>query len=96
MVGMGLTMGNTMTSGLSQLNVNQQADGNAVFNTLQQFAGATGTSIVSAVITLVQTQASGSNAQRTALGSAVAVGVLLVLVLLNLVALINAMRTRKA
>ncbi|WP_338209866.1 DHA2 family efflux MFS transporter permease subunit [Lactiplantibacillus paraxiangfangensis] len=96
MVGMGLTMGNTMTSGLSQLNVNQQADGNAVFNTLQQFAGATGTSIVSAVITLVQTQASGSNAQRTALGSAVAVGVLLVLVLLNLVALINAMRTRQA
>lgn len=96
MVGMGLTMGNTMTSGLSQLNVKQQADGNAVFNTLQQFAGATGTSIVSAVITLVQTQTSGSNAQRTALGSAVAVGVLLVLVLLNLVALINAMRTRKA
>lgn len=95
MVGIGLTMGNTMTSGLSQLNVKQQADGNAVFNTLQQFAGATGTSIVSAVITLVQTQTSGSNAQRTALGSAVAVGVLLVLLLLNLVALINAMRTRK-
>ena len=96
MVGMGLTMGNTMTSGLSQLNVKQQADGNAVFNTLQQFAGATGTSIVSAVITLVQTQASGSNAHRTALGSAAALGVLLVLILLNLVVLINAMRTRKA
>lgn len=96
MVGMGLTMGNTMTSGLSQLNVKQRADGNAVFNTLQQFAGATGTSIVSAVITLVQTQASGSNAHRTALGSAAALGVLLVLILLNLVVLINAMRTRKA
>ncbi|MFC6163695.1 DHA2 family efflux MFS transporter permease subunit [Lactiplantibacillus dongliensis] len=96
MIGMGLTMGNTMTSGLGQLSVAQQADGNAVFNTLQQFAGATGTSIVSAVITAVQTQASGTNAERTAWGSTVALGVLLVLIVLNLVALINAMRTRKA
>jgi len=96
MIGMGLTMGNTMTSGLGQLRGDQQADGNAVFNTLQQFAGATGTSIVSAVITAVQTQASGSNADRTALGSTVALVVLLVLVVLNLVALIKAMRTRKA
>lgn len=95
MIGMGLTMGNTMTSGLSQLSLAQQADGNAVFNTLQQFAGATGTSIVSVVMTLGQTQVSGSLAQRTAFGATTAFGVLLVLILINLVALTMAMRTRK-
>lgn len=94
MIGMGLTMGNTMTSGLSQLSIQQQADGNAVFNTLQQFAGATGTSIVSAVITLVQNSASGSNATRTALGSTYALGLLLVLILVNVFALAKAMQTR--
>ncbi|RRK09417.1 MFS transporter [Lactiplantibacillus garii] len=95
MVGMGLTMGNTMTSGLSQLPSVEQADGNAVFNTLQQFAGATGTSLVSAVITLVQTRTVGSQAYRTARGSTVALTLLLVLILINLVALVMAMRTRK-
>ncbi|MFC6295567.1 DHA2 family efflux MFS transporter permease subunit [Lactiplantibacillus daoliensis] len=95
MIGMGLTMGNTMTSGLSQLSLDQQADGNAVFNTLQQFAGATGTSIVSVLITLVQTHTSGTLAQRTALGSTVGFGFLLVLILINLVVLTLAMRTRK-
>lgn len=95
MVGMGLTMGNTMTSGLSQLGLSQQADGNAVFNTLQQFAGATGTSLVSVLITLVQTQTSGTLAHRTALGSTVAFVFLLVLILSNLAALTRAMQTRK-
>ncbi|BDZ31729.1 MFS transporter [Lactiplantibacillus sp. WILCCON 0030] len=95
MVGMGLTMGNTMTSGLSQLSPSQQADGNAVFNTLQQFAGATGTAVVSALITLVQAQASGSLAHRTALGSTVAFILLFVLILSNLLVLTLAMRTRK-
>lgn len=95
MIGMGLTMGNTMTSGLSQLGLSQQADGNAVFNTLQQFAGATGTSLVSVLITLVQTQTSGTLAHRTALGSTVAFVFLLVLILSNLVALTRAMQTRK-
>lgn len=95
MIGMGLTMGNTMTSGLNQLSLAKQADGNAVFNTLQQFAGATGTSLVSAVITFVQTSATGSSAHRTALGSTAALGLLLVLILINLVALTRAMALRK-
>lgn len=95
MIGMGLTMGNTMTSGLTQLSLAQQADGNAVFNTFQQFAGAIGTSLVSALITLVQNQASGSFAHRTALGSTVAFVFLLVLIVSNLVVLTRAMQTRK-
>lgn len=95
MIGMGLTMGNTMTSGLTQLSLAQQADGNAVFNTFQQFAGAIGTSLVSALITLVQNQASGSFARRTALGSTVAFVFLLILIVSNLVVLTRAMQTRK-
>ncbi|GEO52285.1 MFS transporter [Lactiplantibacillus argentoratensis] len=84
MIGIGLTMGNTMTSGLQQLSAEHQADGNAVFNTMQQFAGAIGTSVVSAVITLVQVQTTGTSAHRTALGSTMALGLLLILVLIEL------------
>ncbi|MCH4129885.1 MAG: DHA2 family efflux MFS transporter permease subunit [Lactiplantibacillus sp.] len=95
MVGIGLTMGNTMTSGLQQLELSQQADGNAVFNTMQQFAGAIGTSVVSAVITLVQAQATGTTAHRTALGSTMALGILFVLVLIELVVIARAMKARQ-
>ncbi|MCG0570258.1 DHA2 family efflux MFS transporter permease subunit [Lactiplantibacillus plantarum] len=96
MIGIGLTMGNTMTSGLQQLSAEHQADGNAVFNTMQQFAGAIGTSVVSAVITLVQVQTTGTSAHRTALGSTMALGLLLILVLIELGTMILAMKTRQA
>lgn len=96
MIGIGLTMGNTMTSGLQQLSASQQADGNAVFNTLQQFAGAIGTSVVSAIITLVQVQASGTNAHRTALGSAMALGLLFILVVIELGVMVMAMKRRQS
>ncbi|CAM3167879.1 MFS transporter [Lactiplantibacillus plajomi] len=95
MLGMGITMGNTMTSGLGQLTTDLQADGNAVFNTLQQFAGATGTSLVSATITLVQERVGGAQAHAVALGSTVALIGLMILILLNLVAQVRAMQTRK-
>ncbi|MGO3490696.1 MAG: DHA2 family efflux MFS transporter permease subunit [Lactiplantibacillus plantarum] len=96
MIGIGLTMGNTMTSGLQQLSAEHQADGNAVFNTMQQFAGAIGTSVVSAVITLVQVQTTGTSAHRTALGSTMALGLLMILVLIELGTMILAMKTRQA
>lgn len=95
MMGTGLTMGNTMTSGLNQLTLAQQADGNALFNTLQQFAGAVGTSLVSALITLVQVQASGSAARKMALGATVAFILLFVFMLLNLIVISMAMKRRQ-
>lgn len=95
MVGFGLTMGNTMTSGLNQLSNVQHADGNATFNTLQQFAGAIGTAIVSSVIALVQAQSTGSLSRRTALGSVAAWGLLLICILLGLGALIQATKNHK-
>jgi len=70
MMGMGLVMGNTMTNGLNQLPKDKNADGNGLFNTVQQFAGAVGTSIVSTIVTISQTAATPkSYAMRTAIGS---------------------------
>jgi len=67
---MGLVMGNTMTNGLNQLPADKNADGNGLFNTVQQFAGAVGTSIVSTIVTISQTASTPkSYAIRTAIGS---------------------------
>lgn len=54
MIGMGLAYGNIMTDGLRQLGATEQADGNAIFNTLQQFAAAAGTSIAAAIVAAAQ------------------------------------------
>ena len=40
MTGLGVVFGNVMTNGQKQLSLDQRADANAIFNTLQQFAGA--------------------------------------------------------
>lgn len=70
MLGMGAVMGNTMTNALQQLDDSQNADGNGMFNTVQQFAGAVGTAIVSTVITFSQNANSGlSYAAKTATGA---------------------------
>lgn len=47
-------VGNTMTESLSFLPAAIKADGNAVINTLQQLAGAIGTSVVTAVVNAAQ------------------------------------------
>lgn len=54
MGGMGLNMGNIMTSALRSIPQSQSAHGNAILNTLQQFAGAAGTSITAAIVALSQ------------------------------------------
>src|SRR5699024_4367350 len=48
--GQGFSVGNSMTNGLSHLSAKRNADGNAVINTLQQLAGAIGTSVVSSIV----------------------------------------------
>ncbi|MCI1987469.1 MAG: MFS transporter [Lactobacillus sp.] len=57
MLGIGLSYGNLMTFGLQHLPPAENADGNAIFNTLQQFAAAVGTSVAA---TLVAAGQSGS------------------------------------
>lgn len=53
--GQALSMPNLMTSGLQQLEFKQQSDGNALFNTFQQFAGAAGTAVVAAIVSTDKT-----------------------------------------
>ncbi|BDR53632.1 MFS transporter [Bombiscardovia nodaiensis] len=77
MAGMGMSSGNIMTTGLSQLNRQMQSHGNALFNTVQQFAGAVGTSVCAALVAAGQAGAS-SQAIGTANGSTLAFGVLVV------------------
>lgn len=90
MFGMGLSFGNIMTNGLKYLSGPDQADGNAIFNTLQQFAGATGTSIVSAIIAQSQSNTHLSLEVSTAIGTQHAFIVLVILGLLNLFILFKA------
>lgn len=83
MFGMGLSFGNIMTNGLKYLSSDQQADGNAILNTLQQFAGATGTSIVSAIIALSQNNHALSTKVATAIGTQHAFIILAILGVIN-------------
>ncbi|WP_353485821.1 MFS transporter [Apilactobacillus xinyiensis] len=53
MIGVGMSYGNIMTQGLSYLKPSLSADGNAILTTVQQFAGAIGTAIVSTIVTKV-------------------------------------------
>lgn len=67
--GQGFSTGNTMTNGLRQLPENLNADGNAVFTTLQQLAGAIGTSVVSTIVASVQAARPDDMALATMEGS---------------------------
>jgi len=90
MFGMGLAFGNIMTNGLKYLSSTDQADGNAILNTLQQFAGATGTSIVSAIIAQSQNNTALSTKVSTAIGTQHAFIILVILGLINLLILLKA------
>lgn len=78
MLGMGLGYGNLMTFGLNQLPSRFHADGNAIFNTLQQFAAALGTSMAAAIVAAGQ-KAATSQAAGTISGSVNSFAVLVVL-----------------
>lgn len=69
MGGMGTILGIIMTDTLEPLNKEEVPQGNAILNTAQQFAGAMGTSITSAIVALSQTAAHSKGAVPTALGT---------------------------
>ncbi|MCK8607235.1 MFS transporter [Apilactobacillus ozensis] len=62
MIGIGMSYGNLMTQGLSYLSSELTSDGNAILTTVQQFAGAIGTAIISTIITSINSSYSGGNA----------------------------------
>lgn len=56
--GQSFMVGNTMTTALQFLVPKRKADGNAIINTLQQLAGAIGTSVVTTIVNSAQANAS--------------------------------------
>lgn len=85
MLGIGLSFGNIMTSALASLPDAENGDGNAILNTLQQFSGAVGTSVVSAIVAASQRNHQLSLAQTTAAGPQHALVVLVVVLAAELV-----------
>ena len=67
--GQGLSVGNSMTNGLQHLPSARTADGNAVINTLQQLAGAVGTAVAAALVSVAQRNMPGQLSRATLLGS---------------------------
>lgn len=68
-VGLGFIFGNTMTNGLKQLPENIKPDGNAVITTVQQLAGAIGTSVITTVVATAQAKMPNNLMTATMLGS---------------------------
>lgn len=79
MAGMGMSMSCVMTNSLQTINKNDITQGNAILNTLQQFAGAMGTSLVAMVVTISQTKLHVSKAISTAIGTQHAFGMLTII-----------------
>lgn len=88
MIGIGLNLGNIMTNGLKQVDNSLNAHGNAVLNTVQQFAGAVGTSVSAALVASKQTS-DVTLAHGTALGTHLAFTFLLVGIVIELIVIIK-------
>lgn len=93
--GQGFSVGTSMTNGLSHLPASQNPDGNAVINTLQQLAGAIGTSVVSTIVASSQAALPEDLAAATSLGSRRAFLLLAVLTVGILFASIGAFLTAR-
>lgn len=90
-MGQGLSVGNILTYGLSQLPKEVRADGNAICTTVQQLAGAVGTSIPAAIVMSCQ-QSLPDLAQATSLGTSRAMMLLWVMALLQGICMFAALR----
>jgi len=92
MTGLGVSFGNVMTNGQKQLSLDQRADANAIFNTLQQFAGAVGTTLASLIVAMSQANHKIDFAQATAQGSRNGFMVLFALAIFQLLVLISVVK----
>ena len=90
--GQGLSVGNILTYSLSVLDRSMKPDGNAICNTAQQLSGAVGTAVAAAIVSASQTDGAGDFARATAVGTAEALLVLLILSLLQFLALFLSFR----
>lgn len=80
MLGIGLVMGDTMTASIGQLDEKESTDGNGLFNMAQQFAGAVGTAVISAIMQFVE-QMSSQNSTSGKYIDAAQVGLIFILII---------------
>lgn len=72
-IGFSCLFNNALTYGLQQLPPQLMGDGNALFNTLQQYSGSLGTAIMAVLITLgTRIAPSASSTMQTTLGTQIA------------------------
>lgn len=83
MGGMGCIMGTVMTSALAALPDEENTQGNAILNTLQQFAGSMGTSLVAMIVAF--SQHGSTSAHATAIGTQHAFIMLLIFIALIII-----------
>lgn len=69
MGGMGMILGNVMTYALSRIDKKWVTQGNAILSTVQQFAGAVGTSVISAIVAVSQNAFHSKAGMPTAIGT---------------------------
>ncbi|GGI63145.1 MFS transporter [Limosilactobacillus caviae] len=69
MAGMGMCMGSVMTNALTVIGKENVPQGNAILNTLQQFAGAIGTSVVAMIVASSQANLHVNRNIATAIGT---------------------------
>lgn len=69
MGGMGMILGNVMTYALSRIDKKWVTQGNAILSTVQQFAGAVGTSVTSAIVVVSQNAFHSKAGMPTAIGT---------------------------
>ncbi len=79
MIGEGIAYSNLMTTALNQLPASLETDGNAIFNTLQQFSGAVATSIIATIIAAFQ---KNSTTKDYILGTKIGIQVALIFLLI--------------
>ena len=93
-LGFNIGFGATMSDAVKQVDSSHNGEINALFNTLQQYAGSLGTGMLAAVVTLEQTAANATLAQSTATGARTD---FLLLAILCFVALtVSAVSTRRS
>lgn len=94
MAGMGMILGDVMTDTLAVIDESETTQGNAILNTAQQFAGAVGTSITSAIV--ASSQKGTKSADLTRIGTQHAYIFLLCLVILIMALFIKYVGRRTA
>lgn len=95
MAGIGMILGDVMTYALSRVGQPKTTQGNAILSTVQQFAGAVGISITSAIVAFSQAGMGSKGPTATALGTQFAYIFLLVMAVIILLMFLKYARDEK-